>query len=140
MPATLSEDEIDDLLYFARTGENEEFNILKEELCKRESIGLVGLLESARDEMSGNGVLHMAGANGHNGKLSRGTLPARHARLTFEARASENPLLRTFEANAAKQSNVGDHKRAESGRKHSAALGCTEWTLRSSESLVGTRW
>ncbi|KIN01597.1 hypothetical protein OIDMADRAFT_96362, partial [Oidiodendron maius Zn] len=66
MPATLSEDEIDDLLYFARTGENEEFNILKEELCKRESIGLVGLLESARDEMSGNGVLHMAGANGHN--------------------------------------------------------------------------
>lgn len=69
MPVTLSEDEIDDLLYFARTGDKEEFNTLKEELCKRENVTLAGLLETAKDEASGNGVLHMAGANGHHGKL-----------------------------------------------------------------------
>jgi hypothetical protein len=68
MPVTLSEDEIDDLLYFARSGETEDFNILKEELLKRENVPLAGLLEAARDETSGNGILHMAGANGHHGK------------------------------------------------------------------------
>jgi hypothetical protein len=64
----LSEDEIDDLLFFARTGDKEEFNTLKDELCERQKIGTAGLLELARDEMSGNGALHMAAANGHNGK------------------------------------------------------------------------
>lgn len=68
MPVTLSEDEIDDLLYFARSGETEDFNVLKEELLKRENVPLAGLLEAARDETSGNGILHMAGANGHHGK------------------------------------------------------------------------
>jgi len=67
MPTNLSEDEIDDLLYFARTGDKEEFNTANEELCKRENITLVELLEAARDEQSGNGVLHMAAANGFEG-------------------------------------------------------------------------
>lgn len=67
MPTNVSEDEIDDLLYFARTGDTEEFNSLKEELCKREKITVVELLETARDEHSGNGVLHMAAANGFEG-------------------------------------------------------------------------
>lgn len=69
MTPNLSEDEIDDLLYFARTGEKEDFNTLKEELCKREKITAVELLEAARDEQSGNGVLHMAAANGYHGKF-----------------------------------------------------------------------
>ena len=69
MPATLSEDEIDDLLYLARTGDADEFNALKEELSSREKVGLAGLLEAARDETSSNAVLHMAAANGHHGKL-----------------------------------------------------------------------
>jgi hypothetical protein len=77
MPATLSEDEIDDLLFLARTGENDEFHALKEELCKRENVALGGLLESARDGASGNGVLHMAGANGHHSMSSRCTLSIR---------------------------------------------------------------
>ena len=64
----LSEEEIDDLLYFARTGDNE-FNDLKDELCRRENVDLVGLLEVAKDESSGNGALHMAAANGHHGML-----------------------------------------------------------------------
>lgn len=72
MPMTLSEDEIDDLLYFARTGDAEEFHKLKEELFARQSLKeegpLAGLLMAARDEQSGNGVLHMAAANGYEGQ------------------------------------------------------------------------
>jgi len=62
-----SEDDIDDLLYAARTGNMEEFNTLKDGMCKRENVNLVGLLEGAKDEGSGNGALHMAAANGHTG-------------------------------------------------------------------------
>ncbi|KAH8803200.1 ankyrin repeat-containing domain protein [Xylogone sp. PMI_703] len=70
MAPNLSEDEIDDLLYYARTGDLEEFATLRDELCKRENIGpgaLAELLRVAKDENSGNGVLHMAAANGHEG-------------------------------------------------------------------------
>jgi uncharacterized protein len=70
MAPRLSEDEIDDLLYFARIGDKAEFNALKDELCKRENASEVQLLEAARDEESGNGVLHMAAANGHSGTRS----------------------------------------------------------------------
>jgi uncharacterized protein len=70
MSPSLSEDEIDDLLYFARTGDKQEFNTLKEEFCEREKINTVELLEVARDEQSGNGVLHMAAANGYDGMRS----------------------------------------------------------------------
>lgn len=66
MAPTLSEDEIDDLLYFARVGEKGEFDALKEELCKREKVDVVELVRSARDSESGNGILHMAAANGHH--------------------------------------------------------------------------
>ena len=67
MAPKLSEDEIDDLLYFARIGDKAEFNTLKVELCKRESLSDVQLLEAAKDEESGNGILHMAAANGYSG-------------------------------------------------------------------------
>ena len=70
MAPKLEEDEIDDLLYLARTGEREEFEVLKNELCTREKVTEVELLEAARDEESGNGVLHMAAANGHSGMTS----------------------------------------------------------------------
>jgi len=69
MAPTLSEDEIDDLLYFARTGDKSEFDTLKEELCKREKVDVVELVRNARDTESGNGVLHMAAANGHHAIL-----------------------------------------------------------------------
>jgi len=69
MPPKLSEDEIDDLLYFARTGDKQEFHSLTKELCTREHITVVELLEAARDEESGNGALHMAAANGHESML-----------------------------------------------------------------------
>lgn len=69
MAPKLSEDEIDDLLYFARTGDKAEFNALKDELCKRENVSEGRLLEAAREEESGNGILHMAAANGHSGTV-----------------------------------------------------------------------
>lgn len=68
MPSTLSEDEIDDLLYFARIGDIDEFNTLKDQLCQREGVAVLQLLQCARDEGSGNGILHMAAANGHAGR------------------------------------------------------------------------
>ncbi len=67
MAPALSEDEIDDLLYFGRTGDKEEYETLKNELCKRENLNVAELLIAARDEASGNGILHMAAANGHHG-------------------------------------------------------------------------
>lgn len=70
MAPKLTEDEIDDLLYYARMGEQEEFDTLKNELCKRENASVVELLQSARDEQSGNGVLHMTAANGHHALLA----------------------------------------------------------------------
>ncbi|POS86515.1 hypothetical protein EPUL_000556 [Erysiphe pulchra] len=62
---SLSEYEIDDLLYFARTGDYDEFESLGEELCGREKIQTIELLQAVRDENSGNEALHMAAANGH---------------------------------------------------------------------------
>ena len=69
MVPSLSEDEIDDLLYLARTGDNVEFNSLNEELCKRENASVQELLAVAKDDQSGNGVLHMAAANGYDGTI-----------------------------------------------------------------------
>lgn len=65
---SLTEDQIDDLLYHARTGETEEFTTLQKELCGKE-YGIADLLDAAIDEGSGNGVLHMCAANGHAGVL-----------------------------------------------------------------------
>jgi uncharacterized protein len=67
MPPQLSEDEIDDLLYYSRTGDLQEFSTLSDELCKREHTNLSGLLIAAKDPNTGNGPLHMAAANGHTG-------------------------------------------------------------------------
>jgi hypothetical protein len=71
MPPQLSEDEIDDLLYFARTGELQDFNGLAHELCERECASLSDLLSAVKDTYSGNGPVHMAAANGHTGKCRR---------------------------------------------------------------------
>ncbi|EPE33356.1 Ankyrin repeat-containing protein [Glarea lozoyensis ATCC 20868] len=66
MTPNISEDEIDDLIYFARTGEVDELNSLNETICQRESISSLEFLDLVKDENSGNGVLHMAAANGHD--------------------------------------------------------------------------
>jgi hypothetical protein len=69
MAPSLSEDEVDDLIYLARVGEKEDLKALTNELLNRETCSSANLLEAAKDEASGNGVLHMAAANGHEGKF-----------------------------------------------------------------------
>lgn len=62
-----SEDEIDDLLYFARAGETEELANLLSSLAQRLSTKAVGIIESTQDEYSHNNLIHMAAGNGHTG-------------------------------------------------------------------------
>ncbi|KAI5815853.1 ankyrin repeat-containing domain protein [Pyronema omphalodes] len=64
-PATLSEEQIDDLLYFARAGETDEFLSTLEEIKTATKSTGIEILLAARDEHSLNNVLHMAAANGH---------------------------------------------------------------------------
>ncbi|RDW84761.1 ankyrin-1 [Coleophoma cylindrospora] len=74
MPLSLTEDEVDDLLYLARTGDVDEFQTMKKEVFEKEGLkdegGVAELLTAARDPESGNGVLHMAAANGYDALLN----------------------------------------------------------------------
>lgn len=72
MPApttpTLSDDHIDELLYLARIGDRTDFTSLLVELAKAHHVDPPTLLLPAvRDSETGNGVLHMAAANGKIG-------------------------------------------------------------------------
>ncbi|KAL2176378.1 ankyrin repeat-containing domain protein [Thermothelomyces heterothallicus CBS 202.75] len=64
MAPQLSEDEIDDLLYAARTGDKDELTSLLSSLAEREKVTPAQLLISAKDEGKST-CLHMAAGNGH---------------------------------------------------------------------------
>ncbi|KFX89217.1 hypothetical protein V490_07161 [Pseudogymnoascus sp. VKM F-3557] len=66
MAPTLSEDDTDDLIYFARAGELGDLKEALDGLCKREGCEVDEVLGVAVDGESKNGVLHMAAANGHS--------------------------------------------------------------------------
>ena len=68
MAPKLSEDEIDDLIYLSRAGEEGELGQLLKELSAREQTGVAEVLEAAQDE-SGATCLHMAAANGHSSEF-----------------------------------------------------------------------
>ncbi|KAI0123347.1 ankyrin repeat-containing domain protein [Xylariales sp. AK1849] len=65
MASKLSEEEIDDLIYLTRTGEDAELTQLLKELAEREKVTVSEVLEAARDEGKAT-CLHMAAANGHS--------------------------------------------------------------------------
>lgn len=65
----ISEDEIDDLLYFARTGETEELVALLATLEERLSTKAATIIETAQDEYTHNNLIHMAAGNGHVGMI-----------------------------------------------------------------------
>jgi hypothetical protein len=67
MAPQLSEDEIDDLLYAARSGEKDELTTLLSSLSEREKVSPSEILISARDEGKST-CLHMATGNGHAGE------------------------------------------------------------------------
>lgn len=66
MAPQLSEDEIDDLIYFARAGEQADLTETLQSLAEREKLPPAQILLLARDEAKST-CLHMATGNGHLG-------------------------------------------------------------------------
>ncbi|GAP91387.1 putative ankyrin repeat containing protein yar1 [Rosellinia necatrix] len=65
MAPNLSTDEIDDLVYLARAGEDADLSEMLQELATRDDSTLLDILTAAREEQSKATCLHMAAANGH---------------------------------------------------------------------------
>lgn len=65
---TLSEDDIDDLLYFARTNDIAELRALLSSLAAQNTCSEAEILLAARDPDSGNTAAHYAAANGFDGR------------------------------------------------------------------------
>ena len=68
MAPNLSEDEIDDLIYFARAGEEAELKETLTSLASREEVSAAEILQAAKDDGKST-CLHMATGNGHLGAL-----------------------------------------------------------------------
>lgn len=68
MTSKVSEDEIDDLIYFARAGEVTDLNETLATLSSREGVSPAEILLAARDEGKST-CLHMATGNGNLGML-----------------------------------------------------------------------
>lgn len=66
MAPKLSEDEIDDLVYLARTGDDAELTEMLSALAGRESVTPAEILVAAKDDGKST-TLHMASGNGHVG-------------------------------------------------------------------------
>lgn len=69
MAPNLSGEEIDDLIYLARVGEDAELTQMLKELAGRENVTVAEVLEAARDDGQAT-CLHMAAANGRSSKFS----------------------------------------------------------------------
>ncbi|KAI1123805.1 ankyrin [Nemania abortiva] len=65
MAPTLCEEEIDDLIYLARAGEDTDLVEMLQELATRDAATPADILIAAREEQSKATCLHMAAANGH---------------------------------------------------------------------------
>lgn len=62
---TLTDDQIDDLLYFARTGHLDDFRDCIEAFAKNANISHYEVISAAVEQQSSNSPFHMASANGH---------------------------------------------------------------------------
>ncbi len=65
--AALTEDEIDDVLYFARVADREELTQMLDELSQKYNCSKADILNVSIDPESRNNALHYAAANGHTG-------------------------------------------------------------------------
>lgn len=74
MAPQITEDEIDDLIYFSRAGELSDLTETLKSLADREKTTPAEILVVARDEGKST-CLHMATGNGHLGMLSSTTNP-----------------------------------------------------------------
>lgn len=68
MAPKLSDEEIDDLLYFARAGEGVDLTELLTSISAREGVSAGEVLVLAKDEGKST-CLHMATGNGHLGRI-----------------------------------------------------------------------
>ncbi|KAJ2989671.1 hypothetical protein NUW58_g3353 [Xylaria curta] len=65
MAPSLSDEEIDDLIYLARVGEDADLTEMLQELAARDAATAADVLTTAREGQSKATCLHMAAANGH---------------------------------------------------------------------------
>lgn len=77
----LSEDQVDDLIYFARNGQVEEIQASLIKIADSFNSTPLNIIAIAFDPESGNSPLHMASANGHIGNNISGTPPRSLAAL-----------------------------------------------------------
>ena len=75
MAPSLSGEEIDDLVYLARAGEDAELSEMLQELATRENTTPADILTAAREEQTKATCLHMAAANGHGSTFSQSQIP-----------------------------------------------------------------
>ena len=103
--STITTDQIDDLLYLARLGETTDLtagvNLFAKSLSATPGI----ILTAAIDKDSGNGLLHMAAANGHTG-LSRSTIGVRCGHNVDEGLDTLKELLTLSASNHALSLNL----------------------------------
>lgn len=66
MAPQLSEDDVDDLIYFARAGEKDDLLTHLAALAEREKVSIAEILAAAKDGGKST-CLHMATGNGHLG-------------------------------------------------------------------------
>ena len=81
LPAIIT-DQIDDVLYLARLGETTDLKAAVDLFAKTLSTTPGTILTAAVDKDSGNGLLHMAAANGHTGLFPRAIGVSRYTILT----------------------------------------------------------
>lgn len=68
MAPKLTEEEIDDLIYFSRAGEQEDLTETIKSLAERENASAAEIVAAAQDASNKSTCLHMATGNGHLGK------------------------------------------------------------------------
>jgi hypothetical protein len=71
MAPKLTEDEIDDLIYFSRAGEQEDLTEAIKTLAERENASPAEIVAAAQDASNKSTCLHMATGNGHLGTFLR---------------------------------------------------------------------
>lgn len=71
MAPKLTEDEIDDLIYFSRAGEQGDLTEAIKTLAERENASPAEIVAAAQDASNKSTCLHMATGNGHLGTFLR---------------------------------------------------------------------
>lgn len=140
MPSTtlpaLTDDELDDILYFSRTGGLTELKTAIETSAKQSHVSSHDILLAAVDQDSGNSALHMASANGHTGASY--LAPHNHAsHLSMTDRNPRDPNIHPIPG--ASPSSNDSPLPPKLLRQHTAPLGVSKRASRSCQT-AGPSW